>query len=369
MSISQHLRFECLGKVAVGRERLRVLAGGQPTLADEAVDPGVFQLACIEGWALAMTARGLSQSYLDTSIGALERFLARADALVWELSEADVDRVIGELAMAGAAPSTRRGYVQALRGFLGFLADRKAGEIETRFGVRLRSPLDRHNAARHVGTESPATHSPPALARLSAFFEFLRERVGSARKYTTAARDYALFRTLYLAGLRAEETALLELQDLHFDRGPFGKLHVRFGKGTKGSGPRPRWVPMLDQLDQILRWYVHDVRCLLPDGRPLFCTETGRVMHAGSIRNQLAHLLDIEGRPPAERFSPHDLRRACATHNYERGVDLVAIQQLLGHWHVGTTMRYVTPSATFIEDAYRKAISNTLAGLDLEVGR
>ena len=35
----------------------------------------------------------------------------------------------------------------------------------------------------------------------------------------------------------------------------------------------------------------------------------------------------------ADRFSPHALRRACATHNYERGVDLVAIQQLLRHWN------------------------------------
>jgi integrase/recombinase XerD len=34
------------------------------------------------------------------------------------------------------------------------------------------------------------------------------------------------------------------------------------------------------------------------------------------------------------------------------------------HWHVGTTMRYVTPSATFIEDAYRRAVSGTLAGLE-----
>jgi len=44
-------------------------------------------------------------------------------------------------------------------------------------------------------------------------------------------------------------------------------------------------------------------------------------------------------------------------------VDLVAIQQLLGHWHIGTTMRYVTPSATFIEDAYRRALSDTLGEL------
>ena len=54
------------------------------------------------------------------------------------------------------------------------------------------------------------------------------------------------------------------------------------------------------------------------------------------------------------------LRRACATHNYERGVDLVAIQQMLGHWQIGTTMRYVSPSSTFIEDAYRRAISAAL---------
>jgi len=42
----------------------------------------------------------------------------------------------------------------------------------------------------------------------------------------------------------------------------------------------------------------------------------------------------------------------------------VAIQQMLGHWHVGTAMRYVTPSATFIEDAYRRAVSGALAGLE-----
>jgi site-specific recombinase XerD len=60
------------------------------------------------------------------------------------------------------------------------------------------------------------------------------------------------------------------------------------------------------------------------------------------------------------------LRRACATRNYERGVDLVAIQQMLGHWHVGTTMRYVQPSSTFVEDAYVRAISDTLAELERE---
>ena len=74
--------------------------------------------------------------------------------------------------------------------------------------------------------------------------------------------------------------------------------------------------------------------------------------------------MKLEDRPAADWFTPHSLRRACATHNYERGMDLVAIQQMLGHWQIGTTMRYVSPSSTFIEDAYRKAVSATLAGLE-----
>ncbi len=121
---------------------------------------------------------------------------------------------------------------------------------------------------------------------------------------------------------------------------------------------------MLDGLDLILRWFVDDVRTRFPDSKALFCDEGGGRLHRGTIRNRLRHLLACEGRPEEERFTPHGLRHACATHNYERGVDLVAIQQMLGHWQVGTTMRYVTPSATFIEDAYRRAVSDTLGKLE-----
>ncbi|MCX4426122.1 hypothetical protein [Streptomyces mirabilis] len=36
---------------------------------------------------------------------------------------------------------------------------------------------------------------------------------------------------------------------------------------------------------------------------------------------------------------------------------------MLGHWTVSSTMRYVRPSATFIEDAYQHAVACTLAEL------
>jgi integrase/recombinase XerD len=87
---------------------------------------------------------------------------------------------------------------------------------------------------------------------------------------------------------------------------------------------------------------VDDARTELPESRALFCDEGGGPIHRGTIRNRLRHLLELEAAPLEERFSPHTLRYACATRNYERGVDLVAIPQMLGHWHVGTTRRYVT---------------------------
>ena len=344
---------------------LRVVPG-TGVAPKSSLDSDAFQAMCVDGFTGSCSARGFSPVTIENGTGVLERFLGLLGVPAWEAGVDDVDRVVAELVARGMAASTRRGYVQAFKDFHRYLVARKAAEIEATFGVRLANPIDEFNAARHVGNDSPSERVPPTPERLEEFFAFLRDRIATARKYGPAGRDYALFRTLYHAGLRADEAASLELMDLHFGRGPFGKVHVRAGKGTKGSGPRPRWVPMLDQLDLVLHWFVDDVRPRFPESKALFCDEGGGPIHRGTIRNRLRHLLEVEAGPVEDRFSPHTLRHACATHNYERGVDLVAIQQMLGHWNVGTTMRYVTPSATFIEDAYRRAVSTALAELKEE---
>jgi integrase/recombinase XerD len=346
-----------------GGSRLRVLQGGAVPQEPATTDPWEFQAQCVEAFVASWYARGFSSVTIDNDTGLLERTLTALGRPAWEVTPEDIDRVVGQLAIAGRAASTRREYVQIFKDFHRFLQARKAAEIQAVFGVRLVCPVDEFNASRHVGDDSPTLSPPPTPERVTAFFDFLKTRIASARKYAPAARDYALFRTLYHAGLRSEEAARLDRADVHFDRGPFGKLHTRFGKGARTSGPRPRWVPMLDGLDLVLRWFLADVRGKFPDSPVLFADESGGSLHPGTIRNRLRYLMELEGRPAAERFSPHGLRRACATHLYERGVDLVAIQQLLGHWTVGSTMRYVRPSATFIEDAYRRAVTTTLGEL------
>ena len=349
-------------------EGLRLIPGGAGPVEPVTLDPFVFQRECVEAFVASWRARGFSPVTIDNDVGLLERALAALGRPAWEVTAEDIDRVVGDLAVAGRAAATRREYVQIFKGFHRFLQARKAAEIEAGFGVRLVCPVDEFNASRHVGDDSPGLLPPPTAERVDEFFDFMKSRIATARKYAPAARDYALFRTLYHAGLRSEEAGLLEIADLHFGRGPFGKLHVRFGKGAHTSGPRPRWVPMLDRLDLVLRWFLTDVRPKFPDSPVLFADESGGPLHRGTVRNRLRYLMELERRPLTDRFSPHALRRACATHNYERGVDLVAIQQLLGHWTVSSTMRYVRPSATFIEDAYRRAVASTLAELSGEDG-
>lgn len=360
--------------MCVVSDGLRLVQGGAApsSTLNTMVDPVAFQDSCVEAFRTSQAVRGFAPTSMENTGGVLDRFLTACERPAWEVTAEDVDRVVAGLIEQGLSPATRRGYVQAFKGFHAFLSARKSGEIEATFGVRMLDPVDDFNAARHVDSSSPSAVAPPDEERMEEFFDFLKERVAGARKYAVAGRDYALFRTLYLAGLRAEESASLDRADVHFGRGPFGKIHVRFGKGAKTSGPRPRWVPMLDGLDLILGWYLAEIAPRLGEGPALFCDEGGGRISRGTIRNRLACLLELEAAARGEagqgpvglvRFSPHTLRHACATRNYERGVDLVAIQQMLGHWHVGTTMRYVTPSATFIEDAYRRAVSDTLVEL------
>jgi integrase/recombinase XerD len=352
--------------VPVAGRHLQVVGGASIEISALPADPLEYQAGCVEAFVASWAARGFSQVTIDNDIGVLDRMLRALGRPAWEVTAEDVDRVVGSLAVAGRASSTRRDYVQVFKGFHRFLEVRKAAEISALFGVRLMCPVDEFNASRHVGDDSPALLPPPTPERVGEFFDFLKTRIATARKYAPSARDYAMFRTLYHAGLRSEEAVKLDAADVHYRRGPFGKLHVRFGKGAHTSGPRPRWVPMLDGLETVLAWYQRDVRDRFPASQVLFPDESGGRMHPGTVRNRLRYLMTLEGRDQSDWFSPHALRRACATHNYERGMDLVAIQQMLGHWTVSSTMRYVRPSETFIEEAYQRAIARTLTELSTE---
>jgi integrase/recombinase XerD len=54
-------------------------------------------------------------------------------------------------------------------------------------------------------------------------------------------------------GLRVNEARMLDLDDVWWDLGRFGKLHVRHSKRARGSGPREQMVPLINGAGRTLR--------------------------------------------------------------------------------------------------------------------
>ena len=86
-----------------------------------------------------------------------------------------------------------------------------------------------------------------------------RGELATCRKFAPAARNYAAARLAADVGLRINEARMLDLDDVRWELGRFGKLNVRHGKGSRRRGPRPRLVPLINGADQNLRWFIQDV--------------------------------------------------------------------------------------------------------------
>jgi len=111
-------------------------------------------------------------------------------------------------------------------------------------------------------------------------------------------------------------------------------------------------VPLINNAGSTLRWYVEDVwGCFDADhtrpGAPL-CSERrnidGSAARVGAevLRSALARAASDHLRDWAGRVTPHVLRPFCASELYGQGMDLVAIQEVLGHAWIATTIRHLT---------------------------
>jgi integrase len=149
---------------------------------------------------------------------------------------------------------------------------------------------------------------------------------------------------------------MLDLDDVRWELGRFGRLTVRHGKGSRRRGPEPRLVPLINGADRNLRWFAGDVWGQFDAGHarpgaPVFPAE--RKCRDGSCSRATADvfrrsLAGAAGRHlPAwtGKLTPHVLRHFCACRLYRSGMSLFAIQELLDHAWTGTTARYITSTA------------------------
>ncbi len=158
-------------------------------------------------------------------------------------------------------------------------------------------------------------------------------------------RDRALLELAYSSGLRVSELTGLNHGDV--DRGA-GLLRVR------GKGRRERIVPVGRRALVALDAYVGEARRREERGdHPVFQGRgTARLSNRTVQRVVTRRLAGIAA---GLGVTPHALRHSFASHLLDRGADLRAIQELLGHRSLASTQVYTHVSSARLRRAYRQA--------------
>jgi integrase/recombinase XerD len=146
-------------------------------------------------------------------------------------------------------------------------------------------------------------------------------------------RNRAMLETLYSSGLRVSELIGLQISNLYLD---IGFLRV-IGKGNK-----ERLVPLGDEAAKQIRLYKDHVRPSIPVKEAardiLFLNRRG----SGLSRMMVFNIIKDAAAKAGIKVNvhPHTFRHSFATHLVERGADLRAVQEMLGHASITTTEIY-----------------------------
>lgn len=338
---------------------IKVVNGGvQPQREEPTYEESVrFQARLIGLWEQQQQVLGYTKATIALNLRNLNEILDISDKFIWELEASDMDLFYEKLVGKGLSYSTRRKYQSCVSAFLDFLEARHSKDIYKQYGVNVPNIIDKFNRHMHRKDDVDMPVLPPEPEVLERFWNGLKVEMSIARKYGTIARDYMMFRTMEKAGLRSFECVMLDVKDVRFDLGEKGKIHIRYAKGSNGNGYKERLVPMLMGLDELMHWYLKNVRPLFTEEitGPLFLSETKRRISRDVSRNSLRRRQQDLGFTVDEIFSPHQLRHEFATNLTEMGVDLLTLKTLLGHSQIQTTFAYVSPGDDFLEKRIRMA--------------
>jgi tyrosine recombinase XerC len=163
-------------------------------------------------------------------------------------------------------------------------------------------------------------------------------------------RDRALLELLYSTGIRVGELVGLNLEDIDLN----GEVVKVLGKGRK-----ERIVPLGRKAKEALRQYFRQRPALLAkrkgggEERAAFLSARGlRIYPKGAhliVSRYIGAVSDIE------KKSPHVLRHTFATHLLNRGADLRAVKELLGHESLSTTQLYTHVTVDRLKRIYEQA--------------
>lgn len=138
-------------------------------------------------------------------------------------------------------------------------------------------------------------------------------------------RDRAMFRVIYWRGLRASEARLITRSTIDLKA---GRIHIQRLKNSFGG--QHDLHP--DEIRDLSAWLAHK-KCPQGTDEPIF----------NLLRNQVFLLFRKYAReagiPPAKQH-PHVLKHSIATNLLDSGLDILDVQDWLGHRAIKNTLVY-----------------------------
>lgn len=294
----------------------------------------------------------------ETDLSQFLAFLAsqrgerRAEVGVEAIDRYAIRSFLAELLRQGHSRASAARKLAAIRTFIRYL--RREGVLEEDPGLLVATPRREVKMPAHLDVDEMARllETPDADTPLG-------------------RRDRAILELFYASGLRLSELVGLNLDDLN--------LAARLVR-VLGKGGKQRVVPFNTSTAAAVRRYLGDREALrqaaaAPASRPararagslagrrsrqdaraehpLFVNYRGGRLSARSIHRLVRHYVALCSTRCG--ISPHALRHSFATHLLERGADLRAIQELLGHVRLSTTQRYTHVNAAQLLSVYRGA--------------
>ena len=276
----------------------------------------------------------LARGYSPHTVAAYRRDLADFSAWLEErrgevprvedIGEEDVRAYLAGLTRRGLSARTLARRLATLKSFRRYLQGRGVRGLDV--GPELRGPRLPKNL-------------PPVLA-----VEDLANLLDEAEwEGPRAARDRAVIELLYGSGLRLAELLALRRRDVDLAE---GILQVR------GKGNKERRVPLGRTASRALRDYWAGIPAA-GEGFPAFPGREGRPLSPRTVQRLVQHHLRRVAR--RARLSPHLLRHSFATHLLDRGAELRAVQELLGHASLASTQVYTRVTLERLRAAHAQA--------------
>jgi len=242
-------------------------------------------------------------------------------------------------------PHDIRGFVARLwqQGLSARSLERALSSVRTYFAFLVSEGIVEASPAVSVPLPRKQRTQPEVVDRYA-----IEELLESFPDNPAGRRDLAMVEMLYGAGLRVGELVAADLDDISLSE---RLLRVR------GKGRKERIVPFGQHAAGAVRSYLPHRAAWRESARgeddPLFVNQRGGRLSDRSVRRILSAA--VERTADLHHLHPHALRHAFATHLLEAGMDLRAIQELLGHSSLATTQMYTGVDLAHLMAVYRGA--------------